>query len=60
MSVCVSTSTLLGNSWFQNKEDMLEMDLTGSECEELNRISFAQDKDQWRSLVSKVMKLQVP
>jgi hypothetical protein len=39
---------------------MLEMDLTDSECEELNSISLAQDTDQWWSLVSKVMKLQVP
>jgi hypothetical protein len=41
-------------------EDNTRMDLREIECEVLDWIQLAQDRDQWRALVSTVVSLQVP
>jgi hypothetical protein len=44
---------------FQNKENMLKMDLKVIACKFVNRIQLAQDGDRWRALVSTAIDLRV-
>jgi hypothetical protein len=41
-------------------EDNIRMDLTDIGCGRVNWIDLAQDRDQWRALVNKVMNLRFP
>jgi hypothetical protein len=36
------------------------MDLRDIECDDMDGIDLAQDKDQWRALVNTIMNLRVP
>jgi hypothetical protein len=40
--------------------DNIKMDLREKECDGMDWIYLAQDRDQWRALVSMVMNLRVP
>jgi hypothetical protein len=42
--------------WFDN----INMDFRGIRWDGMDWIDLAQDRDQWRALVNKVMKLRVP
>ena len=41
-------------------EDNVKMDLQGVECEGMDWINGAQDRDRWQSLVNVVMNIWVP
>ncbi|PNF30906.1 hypothetical protein B7P43_G03642, partial [Cryptotermes secundus] len=41
-------------------EDTLKMDLREIECDGMDWIDLAQDRDHWRALVNMVMNLRVP
>ena len=41
-------------------EDNIKMDLQKVECEGMDSIELAQDKERWWELVNAVMNLQVP
>jgi hypothetical protein len=41
-------------------EDNIKMDLQEMECEGMDWIDVAQDRDRWQALVNAVMNLQVP
>jgi len=41
-------------------EDNIKMDIQEVECEGVEWIELAQDRDRWRALVNVVMNLQVP
>jgi hypothetical protein len=41
-------------------EDNIKKDLQEEECEGMDWIDLAQDRDRWRALVTAVMNLQVP
>jgi hypothetical protein len=40
--------------------DNIKIDLREIECDGMNWIDLAQDKDHWRALVNTVMNLRVP
>ena len=41
-------------------EDNIKMDVQGEECENMDWIELAQDRDMWGALVNTVMNLRVP
>ena len=41
-------------------EDNIKIDLLEVECEGMDWINVAQDRDRWRALVNTVMNLRVP
>jgi len=49
----------LGRPWHR-WEDNIKMDLQEVECEILDWIELARDRDRWRALVNAVMNLLVP